>query len=92
VRRKRRDDFYDARITRRALDLYKLGCAMLRDGVSPSSREWCEVAFALNRELKLKPWDETVLDLEAYDIDPAKLESGSWRLPRALHRQLAAAA
>jgi hypothetical protein len=47
VRRKRRDDFYDARITQRALDLYKLGCAMLRDGVSPSSREWCEVAFAL---------------------------------------------
>jgi hypothetical protein len=76
---------------RPALDLYRLGRDMLRDGVSPSSEEWTDVAFALNRALKLPPWSELVLDLEAYAVDPVKLESANWRLPRQLHRQLAAA-
>jgi len=64
---------------------------MLRDGVPPSSYKWLDVAFALNRELKLPPWVELVLDLEAYAVTVAKLESDDWRLPRQLHRQLAAA-
>ena len=36
------------------------------------------------------PWSEIVLDLSAYAIDPEKLVSDKWRLPRQLHRQLAA--
>ena len=88
---RRRGNSLDARISQRALDLYRLGCDMLRDGVDPSSGEWTDVAFTLNRELKLPPWSEIVLDLEAYAIDPTKLESTNWRLPRQLHRQLAAA-
>jgi hypothetical protein len=88
---RRRGDFLDARISQTAIDLFVLGRNMLHDGVDPASREWCEVAFALNRELKLPPWAEIVLDLEAYDIAPAKLESSNWKLPRQLHRQLAAA-
>ena len=90
-RRKRRDDFLDSRIGQTALDLYRLGLQMLRDGVDPRSDQWADVAFGLNRALKLPPWSELVLDLEAYAIDPAKLESNNWRLPRQLHRQLATA-
>ena len=89
--RRRRNEYLDARITQTAIDLFVLGRNMLSDGVDPSSREWCEVAFSLNRALKLPPWAEVVLDLEAYDIAPAKLESSNWKLPRQLHRQLAAA-
>lgn len=90
--RRRRENFLDSRISQTALDLVQFGCNMLHDGVDPSSSEWCDVAFGLNRSLKLPPWSELVLDLEAYDIAPAKLESADWRLPRELHRQLAAAA
>jgi hypothetical protein len=89
---RRRDDFLDSRISQRAIDLFALGCTMLRDGVDPRSDEWADVAFALNRALKLPPWSELVLDLEAYAIDPVKLESTDWQLPRQLHRQLAAVA
>ena len=52
---------------------------MLRDGVDPSSPEWSDVAYGLNRELKLPPWSELVLDLEAFAVDPEKLESTNWR-------------
>jgi hypothetical protein len=78
--------FLDARIGQTALDLYRMGCSMLNRGVDPSSPEWIDLAYGLNRALKLPPWSELVLDLEAYDIDPAKLESANWRLPRQLHR------
>ena len=33
------------------------------------------------------PWSEIVLDLSAYAIDPEKLVSANWRLPRQLHRR-----
>jgi hypothetical protein len=89
--RRRRDSYLDARINQTALDLYRLGIAMLNDGVDPRSDAWIDVAFSLNRALRLPPWSEVVLDLEAYAIDPEKLESTNWRLPRQLHRQLAAA-
>ena len=61
---------------------------MLRQGFLPSSYEWCDVAHALNRELRMKPWDPVVLDLEAYDIDPATLNSESWRAARSLYIQM----
>ena len=88
--RRRRDDYLDCRINQTAIDLYKLGCQMLRDGVDPRSDAWTDVAFSLNRALKLPPWSELVLDLAGYSIPPEKLESANWRLPRQLHRQLAA--
>ena len=52
---RRRGDFLDARSSQRVLDLYKLGRGMLRDGVDPSSAERIDVAFGLNRALKLPP-------------------------------------
>jgi hypothetical protein len=88
---KRRDDFLHSRINQTAIDLYRLGCKMLREGVPPSSEEWIDVAFGLNRALQFRPWDEILLDLEAYAIDPAKLESEKWRVQVELRRQLAAA-
>jgi hypothetical protein len=89
--RKRRADYLDSRITDRSVELFQLGRRMLRDGIDPRSEAWIDTAFALNKELKLPPWAEMVLDLEAYRIPPEKLESANWRLPRQLHRQLAAA-
>jgi hypothetical protein len=82
---RRRGDFLDARISQRALDLYKLGRGMLRDGVDPSSAERIDVAFGLNRALKLPPWNEVVVDLEAYAINPAKLESALPKRPSSRH-------
>jgi hypothetical protein len=85
---KRRADFLDSRINQTAIDLYKLGCKMLREGVPPSSEEWIDVAFGLNRALKFPPWAEILLDLEAYDVNT---ERGDWRVQIELRRQLAAA-
>jgi hypothetical protein len=71
---RRRGDFLDARISQTAIDLFVLGRNMLHDGVDPASREWCEVAFALNRELKLPPWAEIV-----WILKPTTLPLPSWR-------------
>lgn len=87
---RRRDDFLDSRITQTAVDLFKLACNMLNDGVDCESREFSDVAFALNRELKFRPWHRLLLELETYDIDPAELETEEWRVQRELHRQLVA--
>jgi hypothetical protein len=87
MRRERRDDHLDSRITQTARDLYKLGRKMLRDGVDPKSREWGDVGFALNKALGLGPWCELVLDLEGFSFDPKELEQERWRVPLALHRQ-----
>jgi hypothetical protein len=89
--RRRRDSYLDSRINQTALDLYRLGIRMLNDGVDPRSDAWTDVAFSLNRALKLPPWSELVLDLEAYSIPAEKLESSNWRLSRQLHQQLAEA-
>jgi hypothetical protein len=87
---KRRGDVLDSRINQTAIDLYKLGRKMLREGVSPSSEAFIDVAFGLNRALKLRPWDEILLDAVAYEIEPAKLETEKWRVQLELLRQLEA--
>ena len=89
MRRQRRRDFLDSRVTQRAIDLFALGCAMLNDGVDSDSRDFWDVVFSLNKELGFKPWEcNYVLELEAYDVPPEKLETEPWRIPRQLHRQL----
>lgn len=92
MRRERRDDHIDSRITQVSRDLYKLGCKFLyEDGVSPKSHEFSDVAFALNKSLSLGPWCELVMDIEAFAIDPVELCSERWRVPLQLYRQLAEA-
>ena len=59
-RRRRREDFYDARITQRSIDLFKLGRAMLAQGFAHGSGEFNEVSLGLHRELHLRPWQEFV--------------------------------
>jgi hypothetical protein len=39
-------------VTRRAVDLFKLGLKIQRDGVAQNSREFIEVALALHRRGK----------------------------------------
>jgi hypothetical protein len=91
--RKRRNEFLDARVTHTARELFRLGCNMLLDGADPKGEEFTDVAFGLNKALKLPPWCEWVLYLEAFSVSlsPEQVESHKWKLPVALHRQLAAA-
>ena len=53
-------------ISGRAVNLFKLGLKMQRNGGAQNSREFIEVAIALHSELGLKPWHDDVFDL---DID-----------------------
>ena len=85
----KRLEVIDSRITDQAITLFRLGCAMLEDGVDVDSREWWSVAFDLNRALGFKPWEcNLVLELEGYTVPPEKLESEAWRVQRLLHKQL----
>jgi hypothetical protein len=86
---KRRDDFLDSRINETAIALYKRGCQLLREGVSPSSRAVIDCAYDLNYALQFRPWHEVLLDLEAYDIPPEELATEKWRVQVELRRQLA---
>jgi hypothetical protein len=89
--RRRREDFYDSRITQRALDLFKLGRAMLAQGFAHDSRELNEVSLALHRELHLRPWQEFVFDFEVFTMTPPTPPDADWRLVQELHRRLVAA-
>ena len=81
-------------VTRRAVDLFKLGLKMQRDGVAQNSREFIEVAIALHRELGLKPWHRDVFDLDIDTPVPERLrfqsEIDQFCYVRDLRRQLAA--
>jgi hypothetical protein len=81
-------------VTRRAVDLFKLGLKMQRDGVAQNSREFIEVAIALHRELGLKPWHDDVFDLDIDTPVPERLQTqfdiDQFCHVRELRRQLAA--
>jgi hypothetical protein len=91
MRRKRRDDHYDARITRNAIDLYKLGKSMLAEGISDTSTEFYEVENGLHRELRLRPWQISPFDFELFVMKPPSPPVADWRLVHELHRRLVAA-
>lgn len=81
-------------VTRRELDLFKLGLKMHRDGVAQNSREFIEVALALHRELGLKPWHRDVFDIDVDTPVPEQLkthfEIDQFCYARDLRRQLVA--
>jgi hypothetical protein len=81
-------------LTIRAVDLFKLGLKMQRDGVAQNSREFIEVALALHRELGLKPWHPDVfgLDPDTPISERLRLQSeiDQFCYVRDLRRQLAA--
>jgi hypothetical protein len=92
MRRKRRDDYLDSRITERAIDSFRLAKAMLAQGFASDSREVNEVSLAIHRELGLRPWQPFVLDLEIFDMTPPSPPNADWQLVQELHRRLVAAA
>ena len=91
MRRKHRDN-YDARITQRSIDLFKLGRAMLAQGFASNSREFYEVSLGLHRALGLRPWQECVFDFEIFTMKPPSPPDAGYELVRELHRRLVVAA
>jgi hypothetical protein len=93
MRRKRRDDHLDSRITQRAVDSFRLAKAMLAQGFEPNSREFIEVSLAIDCELHLRPWQPCILDFELFDMKPLSFPPhAGFRVVEELHRRLVAAA
>jgi hypothetical protein len=93
TKRRRRDDYLDARVTQRAIDLFKLGRSMLAQGYANDATEFYEVSRGLHRALNLRPWMPDVFDFEIFDM---KAESypphADFALVQELHRRLVKAA
>ena len=88
---KRLDDL-DSRVTQTAVDLFKLGRAMLAQGFADNSREFYEVSLGLHRALGLKPWQLEIFDFELFDMQPTHPPHVGFELVHDLHRRLMAAA
>jgi hypothetical protein len=61
-------------ISRKALELFKLGCRMEEDGLSLDDRELQDVSLALQRELGLKPWHEFIFLIDVDSEPPPSLD------------------
>jgi hypothetical protein len=60
-----------ARITQRAVDLFKCAVDMEENLIPHGSPEYMNVALELHRELGLKPWDEFVVNVCVDDELPS---------------------
>lgn len=90
---KRRNDISDARINQTAVDLFRLGRRMLRDGVASDSTEFYEVSRGLCRALGLKPWEVDPFDFELFVMEPTRFPPhAAFGVVQELHRRLVAAA
>ena len=89
---RRREEVRDSRVSQRAVDLFRLGKKMSADGVAHDAQEMNEVALGLHRELKLRPWQDFVLDFELYTVTPPNPPTADYFLVEELHRRLVAAA
>ena len=92
MRRRRREDYLDSRISQRSIDLFRLGKAMLAEGFASNSTEFYEVSLGLHRALGLRPWQLEVFDFELYAVTPRYPPHAGFELVRELHRRLVAAA
>jgi hypothetical protein len=91
MRRKRREDYLDSRISQRSIDLFRLGKAMLAEGFASNSTEFYEVSLGLHRALGLRPWQPDIFDFE-FIMTPPSPPNSDWQFVEELHRRLAAAA
>jgi hypothetical protein len=110
MRRKRRDDFLDDRITQRAVDLFRLAKTMMAQGFSFNTHDTLvqlrkrssddfggyktliAVSRDLDRELRIKPWQPSVLDFATSTMKASRFPSHAefhaieelyWRLEEA---------
>jgi hypothetical protein len=112
MRRKRRDDYLDGRITERSVILFRLAKTMMAQGFSfdasdsppvplrrPSTdpdfgeyKTLVQVSRDLDRELRIKPWQPSVLDFEVYTMKAASFQPhAEFHVIEDLHRRLVAA-
>jgi hypothetical protein len=92
-RRKRRDDYLDARITSKAVDLFRLARRMRRQGFDGYSRELTEVSIAIDRELGIRPWMPAALDFEIFAMDAKSFPPhADFAVVKELHSRLVEAA
>jgi hypothetical protein len=68
-----------ARITQRAVDLFRQILDMDDKEVSVSSERYGSVAVDLHRELGLKPWDEFVHWVNVDDLPPPQPNIEPWK-------------
>jgi hypothetical protein len=88
-KRKRRSN-YDGRFNQRSIDLFRLGRAMLQQGIAHDSQEMNEVAVGIHRALALRPWQECVLDFEIFTMEPPsdRAKAADFAMVQELHRRL----
>ena len=87
--KRKRHDNLDSRLNQRALDLFKLGRAMLARGIAHDSQEINEVAVGIHRALGLRPWMAFVLDFEIFDMEAELFPPhAEFALVQELHRRL----
>jgi hypothetical protein len=91
MRRTRTD--LDARITPRAIDLFKRGCELRDLNYPADSREVLDLAVLLDRELRLRPWHDSPLDFEFFTMEPRKEREkiAGYEMVDELHKRLVAA-
>ena len=87
--KRKRHDNLDSRVNQRALDLFKLGRAMLARGIAHDSQEINEVPVGIHRALGLRPWMAFVLDFEILDMEAELFPPhAEFALVQELHRRL----
>jgi hypothetical protein len=92
-RKRRRDDYLDARVNQTAVDLFRLGKKMLAEGFATNSVEFHEVCHGLDRALDLRPWMPSPFDFELYIMEPQRYPPhAAFQVVQQLHRRLVAAA
>jgi hypothetical protein len=91
MRRRRRDDHYDSRVTQTAVELFSLGKRIVAAGAASDSDEIRKIEIDLHRELHLRPWQISPLDFELFDMS-TQTPTADFLLVRELHALLAEAA
>ena len=91
--KRRGGDHLDARITQRAIDLFKLARVMIAQGVAHDSQEMNEVALGIHRALNLRPWHDFVIDFECFTLEPPSDpgKADDFAMVKELHRRLVVA-
>jgi hypothetical protein len=93
MRRKRRDDFLDARISEESVILFRQGKEMLADGIPPNALAFQKICRDLHRALGLRPWMPEVFDFELYILKAASYPPhADFHLVEELHARLEEAA
>ena len=93
MRRNKRGEHLDSRITKDSLILFRQGRDMLAAGIPPNALAFRKIRGDLHRALDLRPWMPEVFDFLLYDLKPSLYAAhAAFELVEEVHRRLAEAA